>query len=114
VDDTDRTLASLVIGINAFSSSIEENYTPSWSHTDSGYRRRNRDYTGSRRYRYPAVDCDDDTHDKLTPANNAIRLNRAPVLADAPVCAMYAESTHGIPKASPTPHGSSKGAWPAV
>jgi hypothetical protein len=97
--DTVRALATLVIGLYAFGSITERNYSASWSpgHPESeavvetaldtvgvGYRHVERDDPGQA--------------DEIKPQQHATRLGRALVVAGAPRGGKNADSVHALPE----------------
>ncbi len=104
--DTVRALAQLVIGVNAFGSNIEENYTP-LEPRRSRDRSRDLDRTRCRRRRRPPLNRDDAQADELKPATHAppqpgTRRRRRTIGAK------HAESIPGYPNRPPTPLKSSR------
>ncbi len=96
--DTVRAIAELMIGVYAFGSMVERDYTPSWSPDDSDNEsaiERALEMVG---VGFQHVDRDDPGKgDEIKPANHGTRLGRALVVAGAPVGDKTSDSVRGLP-----------------
>jgi len=83
--DTVRALAQLVIGVYAFGSIVEQNYSPSWSPDDDASEAAIEGALATVGVDAQHVERDDPAQgDEIRPAQDATRLGRALVVAGAP------------------------------
>jgi len=96
--DTVRALARLVIGIYAFGSINERDYSPSWSPDNDANEGATEDALDRVGVGSQHVERDHESQgDEIKPAHHGTQLGRALVVADAPVGDKNADSVQGLP-----------------
>jgi len=97
--DTVRALAELVIGVFAFGSIGERNFSPAWSPDDAENEETVERALETIGVGYQHVDRDADGQaDEIKPASHGTRLGRALVVAGAPVGDKNVESVRRLPE----------------